>query len=653
MSRALALVAQNPPRHRTLTALLVQLQDETLSSALRPYTVDGNLGYLLDAGETDIGDAAHEVFELRHLMDLSDRVLIPTLLYLFHHVERKLDERRPTLMIVDEAWIALGNSLFGRRISDWLLTWRKKNGAVVLGTQSLSQLEGLPNRSIIFESCPTRILLPNPEALTDEVAKLYRGIGLNETEIRTIATATPKRHYYFKSPRGSRLFEMGLGPVALGFLAAAEGRTMEATARRAEALIAEHGPDWTRFWLREQGLDAFTSSSTPQTWEAPMPITRNRLSRLLASALVAAAAATAPAFVHAQIPIPGIPQIVFDPKALYEQGKTIQQRIEMIEMQKRQLQYQIDALRKLSSPSWRQIGALMYQMDAVMREGNALAYSLSNIDEQFQRTFPGYRVPVDYPRRIPRAGGPAHWPPYVPRSTWPACRRATSGTANRPLAQIKARMGSAEGHTSRRSSLQSTLIGFTADELSALRQAVATQTNAQAVYQAYQLNQQAPGTGRIRCYGRADAEPPFSSPRDLGRTVEEASMNHYVRALIAVSFLSLGACQPSEEDIANGDEPIQALSATVLSTRYAQAYWRQQADGRSDVWQRAQAVCENADLGEKPNCALVQGIAQFDEMVERTRNRPPPPRETRDVQLGRPNPRHTLPAPRHHQPVVQ
>lgn len=222
-----------------------------------------------------------------------------------------------------------------------------------------------------------------------------------------------------------------------------------------------------------------------------MPITRIRLSRQLASALVAAAAATAPAFVHAQIPIPGIPQIVFDPKALYEQGKTIQQRIEMIEMQKRQLQYQVDALRKLANPNWRQIGNLMYQMDAVMREGNALAYSLSNIDEQFQRTFPGYQVPVDYP---------AESREQVSRTlaTLRAALNVASlqardvGYGQQTLAQIKARMGSAEGHQ-QAIELQSTLIGFTADELSALRQAVAIQTNAQAVYQAYQLQQQAQG----------------------------------------------------------------------------------------------------------------------------------------------------------------
>ena len=218
-----------------------------------------------------------------------------------------------------------------------------------------------------------------------------------------------------------------------------------------------------------------------------MPITRTRFSQLLASTLVAAAAAAAPVPAHAQIP--GIPQLVFDPRALYEQGKTIQQRIEMIGLQKRQLQYQIDALRKLSAPNWRQIGVLMYQMDTVMREGNALAYSLSNIDQQFQQTFPGYRVPVDYP---------AESREQMARTlaTMRAALNVASlqardiGYGQQTLAQIKARMGSAQGHQ-QAIELQSTLIGFTADELSSLRQAIATQTNTQAVYQAYQIQQQA------------------------------------------------------------------------------------------------------------------------------------------------------------------
>lgn len=122
-------------------------------------------------------------------------------------------------------------------------------------------------------------------------------------------------------------------------------------------------------------------------------------------------------------------------------------------------------------------------------------------------------------------------------------------------------------------------------------------------------------------------------------------MTRHARAFAIASILSLGACQPSDEDIANGDDPIQALSATVPSTRYTQAYWTQQSEARAEVWHRARAVCQEADLGAKPNCALVQEIARFDNMVERSRNRAPSGPETIDAGWNRPgDPRHTLPA---------
>jgi type IV secretion system protein VirB4 len=64
----------------------------------------------------------------------------------------------------------------------------------------------------------------------------------------------PKRHYYLKSPRGSRLFELGLGPAALSFLAAEPGASMEETKRHLEALIAARGRDWPAARLDERGL---------------------------------------------------------------------------------------------------------------------------------------------------------------------------------------------------------------------------------------------------------------------------------------------------------------------------------------------------------------------------------------------------------------
>jgi type IV secretory pathway VirB4 component len=225
-----------------------QLQHEVLSFALRPYTVAGNYGQLLDAGTNDLEDGRFQVFEMKHLLELDDRIALPVLLYLFRRIEQRLDGS-PTLIEIDEAWMALLHWLFGAKINQWLLQLRRQNAAVVLATQSPAQLAQLPNRHTVVDSCVTKIYLPNPDATTPSQAPLHRDLGLNEREITIVSEATPKRHYYLRSPRGSRLFELRLGPVALSFLAPAPAASMEETRRRIEVLIAAHGPEWPAVWL--------------------------------------------------------------------------------------------------------------------------------------------------------------------------------------------------------------------------------------------------------------------------------------------------------------------------------------------------------------------------------------------------------------------
>jgi len=253
LERAIELVAGNELPHRTLTELTVQLQDETLAAALRPYTVGGNYGQLLDATSDDLEEGRFQVFEMKHLLALDDRVAIPVLLYLFHRIEQRLDGR-PTLIEIDEAWMALMHSLFGARVNQWLLTLRKQNAAVVLATQSPSQLTQLANRDTVVDSCPTRIYLPNPDAGTRAQEGLYRDLGLNDREIAIIASGRAKHDYYLKSTAGSRMFELGLGPAALAFLAPPAGQSLEATRRHLDGLIASHGQDWPAVWLEERGL---------------------------------------------------------------------------------------------------------------------------------------------------------------------------------------------------------------------------------------------------------------------------------------------------------------------------------------------------------------------------------------------------------------
>src|SRR5258708_39615016 len=70
-----------------------------------------------------------------------------------------------------------------------------------------------------MEGCPTKVLVANAEGATTQSRRLYEAAGLNEREIQIVQGATPKRQYYVVSPEGRRLIALGLGQVALSFVA--------------------------------------------------------------------------------------------------------------------------------------------------------------------------------------------------------------------------------------------------------------------------------------------------------------------------------------------------------------------------------------------------------------------------------------------------
>jgi hypothetical protein len=54
----------------------------------------------------------------------------------------------PTLIIIDEGWLALDDPGFAGQLREWLKTLRKKNASVVFATQSLADIESsaIPSR---------------------------------------------------------------------------------------------------------------------------------------------------------------------------------------------------------------------------------------------------------------------------------------------------------------------------------------------------------------------------------------------------------------------------------------------------------------------------------------------------------------------------
>ncbi|WP_054310778.1 conjugal transfer protein TrbE [Mesorhizobium sp. 1M-11] len=247
---ALISLASAPMQERTLTGFSVLLQSNALKSALMPYTLDGPLGRLLDADADRLELSDVQCFETEELMHWQSAVL-PVLTYLFHRLERRFDGR-PTLLILDEAWVYLDNPIFAARIREWLKVLRKKNVSVIFATQSLADIAGSTIAPAIIESCPQRIFLPNDRAVEPQARSAYERFGLNERQIELVARATPKRHYYLQSHRGNRLFELGLGPIALALCGASD----PASQLLIEAVLSEHGSDgFAPHFLNARGLD--------------------------------------------------------------------------------------------------------------------------------------------------------------------------------------------------------------------------------------------------------------------------------------------------------------------------------------------------------------------------------------------------------------
>ena len=247
---ALNNLAGAPVEQRTMTGLSVLLQSNALRQALQPYVLGGAHGRLLDADADHLGTADVQAFEMEELMH-SKAAVMAVLGYLFARFGERFDGA-PTLLILDEAWLFLDDPVFAARIRQWLKTLRKKNVSVIFATQSLADIKDSAIAPAIIESCASRIFLPNPQATEPQIRVIYEGFGLNSRQIDIVATAQPKRDYYYQSRLGNRLFDLDLGPVALAFAGASTPQDQ----RLIDKVLASHPSDgFAPAWLHRRGLD--------------------------------------------------------------------------------------------------------------------------------------------------------------------------------------------------------------------------------------------------------------------------------------------------------------------------------------------------------------------------------------------------------------
>ena len=215
---------------------------------------------------------------------------------------------------------------------------------------------------------------------------------------------------------------------------------------------------------------------------------RSRLCILAATGFVITANVLITASAQAQFGLLGS-GIVFDPSNFARNVLHYVRRLEQMDLQRQQLQQQLAAMQKLSNPNWRQIDATLSQVNALMQQGQSLAYNLSAIDAEFRRTFPGAQVFQDYPAEEKTQ---AIRTLATMRGTLNAVNRAAQDfpTSVARLQAMKQQFGSVQGHEAALE-LNGTIGMYSAEELTMLRQAISELTNVQAVYYANQVNAEA------------------------------------------------------------------------------------------------------------------------------------------------------------------
>jgi len=199
------------PELRTL-GVLANTLPRAVALRLQPWVEGGQFGFLFDNPTDNISFAQFQCFDFEGMKDYQ-QVLEPLLFYILHRANTAISDPSRShvfkAFFIDEAWIFFRNRSIHGYITRALRSWRKRNGAVILSTQSLEELRNSGIVDILIETCPTKIFLANPDLDLDLYQKQFH---LNDKEIELLQTLIPKRQMLIKTPKGAKVANLNVDP---------------------------------------------------------------------------------------------------------------------------------------------------------------------------------------------------------------------------------------------------------------------------------------------------------------------------------------------------------------------------------------------------------------------------------------------------------
>jgi type IV secretion/conjugal transfer VirB4 family ATPase len=197
-------------QRRLLT--LSNIVNRNLRSQLQRWVAGGPYAALFDNAEDNLTFARFQTFDFEGMEKIPDQ-LEPLLFYILHRANATIHGTGTATVfkafVMDEAWRFFRHPAIKSYIVEALKTWRKKNAAMILATQSSDDLESSGMLPVVLESCPTKLFLANPDMDREAYRRLFH---LNETETAAITKLIPKQEFLLKRPDVAKRLRLTVDP---------------------------------------------------------------------------------------------------------------------------------------------------------------------------------------------------------------------------------------------------------------------------------------------------------------------------------------------------------------------------------------------------------------------------------------------------------
>ena len=191
---------------------LANLLPRALAARLHKWIGEGRYASLFDNIDDTLTVERLQVFDFE-AMRAYPVLLEPLLFYVLHRVVDRIQD--PTeaaalkVCVMDEAWRFIQHPTLRAYVQEGLKTWRKRNAAMILATQTVEDFASADLLRTIVESCPTKLLLANPALDRRHYAELFQ---LNDMELDLLTGLIPRQQILLKRPDLAKVLTLAVDP---------------------------------------------------------------------------------------------------------------------------------------------------------------------------------------------------------------------------------------------------------------------------------------------------------------------------------------------------------------------------------------------------------------------------------------------------------